>query len=94
VIIDGTTGRRWVVAAHAGSWRASDDELRWTIRETLHVDDPAQTPPEVPVMDPVDPRVVRARYALEGWILTIHPLCPPDALCVAPLPLHRAPVAF
>ncbi|HVG44841.1 MAG TPA: hypothetical protein VM890_08925 [Longimicrobium sp.] len=94
VLIDGTTGRRWVVAAEAGSWRTTDDELSRVIREVLHVDDPAGVPPEVPVMDPVDPQLVRAGYELEGPTLTIYPPCPPNASCIAPLPLHRAPVAF
>ena len=92
VIIDGTTGLAWVTYGEAGSWRATDDELRRAVRETLHLVDPAPVP-EAPVLVPIVPQAVRARYELEGSILTIFPYCPPNAMCVAPLPLHPAPVA-
>ena len=92
VIIDGTTGLAWVTYAEAGSWRAQDDELRRAVRETFSLVEPAPVPEER-VLVPIAPQAVRARYELEGSILTIFPYRPPNAMCVAPLPLHPAPVA-
>jgi hypothetical protein len=92
-IIDVTTGRSWVVLARKGTWRASEDELREVTREAFYAIDQTQAP-EVPVLVPVDPQVSRASYHIEGGTLLIYPVCPPNAQCVPPRPLYRAPTVF
>jgi hypothetical protein len=91
LVTDAATGHTWVLTAQKGSWRAGDTELRLIVRETFY--EPADIP-EVPVLTPVDPYVVRAHYELNGPTLMIEPICPPNALCVPPVPLHRMPELF
>jgi len=90
-VIDATTNSTWVVAAERGSWKASDTELRLTVREIFY--DPADAA-AAPELIPVDPHVVRARYELHGGTLVIEPLCNAACLPIVPLPLYRMPTAF
>jgi hypothetical protein len=89
-IIDATTGRRWVVHARTGTWRASKEVLRELTR-AFYVFDPTQ-PSENPVLTPiVDPQVSQLSYELEGTTLLLTVACPPNANCIAAHPLHRVP---
>jgi len=93
VLVDANTGRTWVMHAAKGSWRAEDDMLRLVIFEEFHVTDPAYAA-DVPVLVPVDPWGGRSHWYLQGPTLFIVPTCEMPTNCAAPVPLHRAAVAF
>jgi hypothetical protein len=91
VLVDASTGRRWVMYAEKGSWRVEDDVLRLVVREEFHVADPAHAA-DVPALVPVDPWLTRSRWYLQGPTLFIEPICEIGVYCVS-VPLHRMAVA-
>jgi|GEM_PF-3639683 len=93
VIIDAATARSWVVYARKGSWTATNDVLREVTREAFYLVDPLHIP-DVPVLVPVDPQVSQASYELQDATLLITPSCPPGAMCIRALPLHRVATLF
>jgi hypothetical protein len=92
-LIDAPTRHTWVLLAEDGSWTATDDELRRTVRYAFYADQPAHAH-EAPTAVPVAPPVQRYGYDRQGSTLRIIPPCPQGASCTAPLPLHPAPEIY
>jgi hypothetical protein len=90
VFIDATTLRTRGLVVEAGIWTATGDKITRIIREAAHVE--TTNASVMPELVPVAPRVVRARYDLQGNSLTITRSCSSDTTCLSPLPLHRAVV--
>jgi hypothetical protein len=93
LVVDATTGRTWVRYAEAGSWTATESELRLYVRREFAAQDPRDAV-ESPVLTPVVPRLERYGHELEGVTLALSPACPANANCIAKILLHRAEVPF